>query len=74
MYNFKSVTICCNSDFFYSIDIFFSFFRIENGKLELNVVYPGLTMMYSTDNGASWEKYDNPVEVKEDQDVLLITK
>jgi hypothetical protein len=33
-----------------------------------------MVSLSSTDNGASWEKYDNPVEVKEDQDILLITK
>ncbi|VDI12360.1 hexosaminidase [Mytilus galloprovincialis] len=48
--------------------------RIVNGKLEMNVAYPGLKMEYSIDNGVTWSLYNNPVDVKANADMLLRTK
>lgn len=48
--------------------------RIEHGQLEINVVYPGLVLMYSLDDGETWQMYDNPVEITDDVDILLYTK
>jgi Chitobiase/beta-hexosaminidase C-terminal domain. len=31
---------------------------IESGILKANSPFPGLTIEYSTDNGASWQTYD----------------
>lgn len=42
--------------------------------MEMNVAYPGLCIEYSVDAGASWIQYTDPVEVKEEKDILLQTK
>ncbi len=36
---------------------------IEAGKLQANVNYPGLTIEYSLDKGASWQAFSSPVAV-----------
>ena len=37
--------------------------KIEDGKLVANVVFPGLTIEYSTDKGENWQAYNGPVAV-----------
>ena len=47
--------------------------KIENGKLIANVVFPGLTIEYSTDQGKNWYSYNGPVAINNNASVSLRT-
>ncbi|MCX8579061.1 beta-N-acetylhexosaminidase [Gilliamella sp. B2717] len=38
--------------------------KIENNQLNANIVFPGLIIEYSTDNGKNWHRYTDPVTIK----------
>ncbi|MBM7119294.1 family 20 glycosylhydrolase [Archangium primigenium] len=37
--------------------------EVSGGKLTANVLFPGMVIEYSTDNGATWKRYTAPVDV-----------
>ncbi|XWX23218.1 chitobiase/beta-hexosaminidase C-terminal domain-containing protein [Melittangium boletus] len=37
--------------------------ELSGGKLTANVLFPGMVIEYSTDNGATWKRYTAPVDV-----------
>jgi hexosaminidase len=37
--------------------------EVRDGKLNANVLFPGLGIQYSTDNGSTWKPYEGPVSV-----------
>lgn len=45
--------------------------KIENGKLIANIVYPGLAIEYSTNQGESWQRYKGPVAINNVEHVLV---
>ena len=47
--------------------------KIEDGKLVANVVFPGLTIEYSTDKGENWQAYNGPVAINNNASVSLRT-
>ena len=38
--------------------------KIENNQLNANIVFPGLIIEYSKDNGKNWHRYTDPVTIK----------
>ncbi|KAJ8301463.1 hypothetical protein KUTeg_020450, partial [Tegillarca granosa] len=47
--------------------------RIINGNLDACAAYPGLPVLYSLDNGATWLEFDDKVEITQsDQDIQLL--
>ena len=45
--------------------------KIENNQLMANIVFPGLIIEYSIDNGKNWHRYTDPVTIKNDDTVLV---
>ena len=43
-------------------------FRVENGKLEVSVTYPGLVVEYSKDGGNTWNEVTSGSDVLWEQD------
>ena len=47
-------------------------FRVsETGLLEANTMYPSQPVYYSTDNGQEWTRYEEPVQLESEAEVLL---
>lgn len=45
--------------------------KLENGKLVANIVFPGVIIEYSINNGKNWHRYNEPVTIKNGQAVLI---
>jgi hexosaminidase len=45
--------------------------KIENNKLIANIVFPGLTIEYSTNQGKQWHRYNEPVNIKKGETVSV---
>lgn len=45
--------------------------KLENGKLIANIVFPGLGIEYSTNNGKNWNHYNGPVSIKNGETVSI---
>jgi hexosaminidase len=45
--------------------------KIENGKLVANIVFPGLTIEYSTNQGKNWHRYTEPVGIRKGETVSV---
>ncbi|WP_294963420.1 beta-N-acetylhexosaminidase [uncultured Gilliamella sp.] len=45
--------------------------KLENGKLMANIVFPGLSIEYSINNGKSWSRYNGPVSITNGETVLI---
>ncbi|WP_085247785.1 beta-N-acetylhexosaminidase [Gilliamella mensalis] len=45
--------------------------KIENGKLVANIVFPGLTIEYSTNQGKNWYLYTEPVGIRKGETVSV---
>lgn len=45
--------------------------KLENGKLIANIVFPGLSIEYSTNNGKNWNHYNGPVSIKNGETVSI---
>lgn len=47
---------------------------LEDCKLELNSAYPGLPIYYSVDEGRTWTRYTEKIDIIPDKDIYLSTK
>lgn len=45
--------------------------KLEDNILTANIVFPGLTIEYSIDDGKTWLHYEQPVEVSDVQTILV---
>ncbi|MCO6554916.1 MAG: beta-N-acetylhexosaminidase [Gilliamella sp.] len=45
--------------------------KIVNGKLNANIVFPGLNIEYSTNNGKNWKLYTVPVAINKDNTISI---
>ncbi|MFT6986836.1 MAG: hexosaminidase [Psychromonas sp.] len=47
--------------------------KISNGQLQMNSQFPGITLQYSIDNGATWSNYRNAVKVSGEVSIRTIS-
>lgn len=45
--------------------------KVVNGKLNMNVSFPGVTLQYSTDDGKTWLSYNNANQPTVDGEVQI---
>ena len=45
--------------------------KIENGQLTANIVFPGLHIQYSNDDGKTWHRYTTPVAINKGETIVV---